>query len=111
MVATERQTLARADRAIVTLRNMRAKARLNMQRTYGMGAALAGAAAAGAADAYLDEPKVVGFPATPLASAGLMLLGLFDVVPGAEYIAQAGLGGACYSVGALTFKKVNEFEE
>ena len=100
----------RADRAVVQLKNYRHKAKTNEARVVSFVEGAAGAAAAGAADAYFDEPTVLGLPAVPLVSFGVALLGITELLPGAEHFAAVGAGGAHYAIGALTFKKVNEYE-
>lgn len=101
----------RADRAVATLRNSRLKARANEARTVAFVEGAAGAALAGAADAYFDEPKLMGLPAVPLITFGVALLGVTELVPGAEHLAAIGGGGAHYALGSLVFKKVNEYEK
>jgi len=101
---------ARADRAVATLKNIRSRNKMQAQGVIGFAEQVGGGVLAGAADAYLDEPQILGLPAVPLVSAIVGLVGLSEVVPGAEHFASLGAGGLAYAAGSATFKKVNEYE-
>lgn len=109
-MANASKIVAQGERAIQTLRNYRAKVKLNEQRSMGAAIAVMGGGVAGAVDGYFNEPKLAGVPATPVVSSVLLLAGLFDAVPGAVEVAEFGKGGLAYALGSLAFKKVNEWE-
>jgi hypothetical protein len=110
-MASSTAIVAQGQRALQTLKNYRQKVRLNEQRTTGAVIAIAGGGVAGAVDAYFDEPKLMGIPATPVVASALLLAGLFDAVPGGLEVAEFGKGALSYAVGSLAFKKVNGWEE
>ena len=109
-MASSSAIVQQGQRALQTLKNYRQKVRYNESRMTGAAIATAGGGIAGAVDAYFDEPQILGLPATPIVSAGLLLAGLFDAVPGAVEIAELGKGGLAYAVGSMAFKKVNGWE-
>ncbi|MFA5436318.1 MAG: hypothetical protein WC372_09815 [Candidatus Neomarinimicrobiota bacterium] len=106
--AIERIT-ERADRAIATLRNARAKARASEARMVSALEAVAGGGAAGFVDGYLGEPKLFGLPAVPIVSGAALVLGLAEALPGSEHLAAIGNGGFAYAVGSAAFKKGQEY--
>jgi len=100
----------KADRAVVQLKNYKRKAAMSEARMVHFVEGAGGAIAAGAADAYFNEPKMFGVPAVPVVSALTALLGMFEVIPGGEHLAAIGGGGLHYALGSLAFKKVDEWE-
>lgn len=106
------KVIDRAQGYRASLARYREKARISEERTFGAVTALAGAAAAGYADAKLGEGaenvKVLGLPAMPLVGLGLVALGLSDWVPGGTYICQAGVGVASYALGSYVRGKAEE---
>jgi hypothetical protein len=100
----------RADRAVVQLKNYKRKAAMSEARITHFVEGSAGAVMAGAADAYFDEPKILGLPAVPVVSGIAAMLGMFEIIPGGEHLAAVGGGGLQYALGSLAFKKVDEWQ-
>ena len=99
----------RADRAIATLRNHRAKARASEARIVSALESVGGGGIAGFLDGYLNEPQLFGLPATPIVSGVALVLGLSEALPGSEHLAAIGNGGFAYAVGSAAFKKGQEY--
>lgn len=93
--------------------NTRLKEHVKQERAYAAGSAVLGALLAGAADAKYratdgTAKKVVGLPAVMVASGGLALLGITDLIPYGVYLGMAGVGGLCYGVGKAGFDHMTE---
>src|SRR5690606_34347398 len=84
------------------LARIKQEAKLNEARAIGSVVGIGAAALAGYVDGAFDLSEsdrghgdgfqVFGLPATPIAGVGLLVLGMSDLVPGAQYVAAAGLG-------------------
>ena len=71
---------------------------------------LAGGVAGGALDGKVgagETHTVLGVPTALTGGAILAVAGLMDLVPGAEYLAEFGLGAASYGAGNLARQKLS----
>jgi hypothetical protein len=92
------------DRLKNRLKTSEIKKHIKEERMYTSGAAIIGAALAGAADAKYRGPdggakKIGPIPAVAGISLAAALAGLTDYVPGGAYVGMVGVGGLCYLVG------------
>lgn len=84
-------------------------AKINSARTMGAGATLSGGVLGGVLDAKLGDGQTYEIANIPVAAVGGLLvgmLGLSDIVPGAEYVAAGGFGMAAYGAGVYTRDKM-----
>ena len=93
-----------------TVSRMRRKQRENAAQFMMVGEAVAGAAGAGAIDAYFDNPEVLGVDATAVASGVGVLVGLSADFPGARDMAMICLGGLCGKVYGYSRDAVEEID-
>jgi hypothetical protein len=82
----------------------RAESKLQIQRYGEAGCAAVGGGLGGLIDGYFgggETHEVMGVPTALGAGAVVALVGLLDVVPGSDYIANIGLGSVSYGLGVL----------
>lgn len=87
----------------------RAESQMQMQRYGGAACNGGGGALGGLADGYLgggETHEIMGVPTVLGAGAVVALVGLLDVVPGSEYVANVGLGAFSYGLGVLVRDRV-----
>jgi len=105
----------RASRAKTRLSNYKVKAKLNERRMLSKGEVVIGGVLGGAIDAWQGEPgapaELLGMPAVALGGAILTVIGISDLVPGAEDIASLGAGALSYSLGTYAREKIEEAEK
>lgn len=87
-----------------SLARMRAENKKTEQRTLGAVCQLAGGAGGGVLDGKWgagETHELFGLPTALTGGAILAAVGIMDLVPGAEYVANVGLGAASYGLGNL----------
>lgn len=87
-----------------SLARLRDENKKTEQRTIGAVCQLAGGAVGGVLDGKYgggETHEVFGMPSALTGGAVLAAVGIMDLIPGAEYVANVGLGAASYGLGNL----------
>jgi hypothetical protein len=110
------KALEKLDRMQSHARNIKQVARIREERLYGSATALAGAIAAGAADAKYraddgTDKKVGPVPVIGAVAALTAVAGLSDYVPGSFYVGMVGIGALSYKIGKYAHDKMVERQQ